>query len=158
MASTKALTTKANKKRNTMSKLRDAHAPREAQESSSHGDKKATARRTCKDDIFVVETRGTCVHKGDKRDAHAGGREGSSNKGRETTSASVTNKRDRDAHTQNGNNKGVALNSMCVTHQETCNTKDDEDSQEHTQATASTWNRRRLMPSYSTAKATIKYC
>ena len=79
MVSTKALTTKGNKKRNTMSKWRDAHAPREAQESSSHGDKKATTRRKRKDDRLVVETRGTYVHKGDKRDAHAGGQEGSSN-------------------------------------------------------------------------------
>lgn len=79
MVSTKALTTKGNKKRNTMSKWRDAHAPREAQESSSHGDKKATTRRKREDDRLVVETRGTYVHKGDKRGAHAGGREGSSN-------------------------------------------------------------------------------
>ena len=79
MASTKALTTKVNKKRNTMSKWRDAHAPREAQESSSHGDKKATTRRKRKDERLVVETRGTYVHKGDKRDAHAGGWEGRSN-------------------------------------------------------------------------------
>ena len=79
MVSTKALTTKGNKKRNNMSKWRDAHAPREAQESSSHGDKKATTRRKREDDRLVVETRGIYVHKGDKRGAHAGGREGSSN-------------------------------------------------------------------------------
>ena len=64
-----------------MSIWRDAHAPREAQESSSHGDKKATTRRKRKGDRLVVETRGTYAHKGDKRDAHAGGREGSSNSG-----------------------------------------------------------------------------
>ena len=64
---------------NTMSKWRDAHAPREAQESSIHGDKKATTRRKRKDDRLVVETRGTYVREGDKRDAHAGGQEGSSN-------------------------------------------------------------------------------
>ena len=79
MVNTKAQTTKGNKIRNTMSKWRDAHAPKEAQESSSHVDKKATTRRKRKDDRLVVETRGTYVHKGDKRDAHAGGQEGSSN-------------------------------------------------------------------------------
>ena len=58
----------------------------------------------------MVETRGTYVHKGDKRDAHAAGSNLGHKKGKQQAQARVTNKRERDT-LKGETTKGVALNS-----------------------------------------------
>ena len=79
-----------------MSKWRDAHAPREAQESSSHGDKKATTRRKRKNDKLVVETSEGHMCTRATRDAQCrqAGRQqqlGTHKKGKQQAQASVKN-------------------------------------------------------------------